>query len=65
MQDDKIEINYNNYARLCSLMDSIFSTFHARREAITSSKIDTSKSNLNLVRLKLKAYFNYYCFMNT
>ena len=52
VKDDKIEINCNNYARLCSLIDSIFGTLHARRDTITSSKIGVLKSDLNLVRLK-------------
>ena len=65
VKDDEIEINCNNYARLCSLIDSIFSMLHARRGAITSSRIDMLKSDLNLVRLKWKVCFNCVFFVNT
>jgi len=35
---EEVNITCTNYARLCGLMDSIFSTLHAKRGSITDEK---------------------------
>ena len=40
------------YGRLCVLMDSVFSTLHAKRGTITINMINVLKSDLDLVRIK-------------
>lgn len=42
------------YGCLCVLMDSVFSTLHAKRGAIAIDMINVLKSDLNLVRIKFK-----------
>ena len=40
------------FGRLLSLLDSVFSTLHAKRNSVTASRLETLKSDLNLVRIK-------------
>ena len=40
------------YGRLCVLMDSVFSTLHAKRGTITIDMINVLKSDLDLARIK-------------
>lgn len=52
VKEDDINQLCNNFSRLKSLMDSIFSTLHSKRKEFTIDKINTLKEDLNLVRLK-------------
>ena len=54
---EEVNITCTNYARLCGLMDSIFSISHAKRVSMTDEKISLLKENLNLIRLKWKVSF--------
>ena len=52
VSDEEIRTTCLNYSRLCSLMDSIFSTMHSKRGSVTISKVNTLKTDLNLLRIK-------------
>lgn len=56
IEEQEINLHCNNFARLSSLMDSVFSTLHYKRGDATSNKINTLKTNLNLVQIKWKAW---------
>ena len=55
INDQEINLHYNNFAKLRSLMDNIFGTLHSKRGDLTSDKINILKTDLNLVRIKWKA----------
>ena len=41
-----------SYGQLCSLIDSVFYTLHSKWGTVTEEKINTLKSDLDLVRIK-------------
>ena len=49
---DEVNLICCNYGRLCGLMDSVFSTLHSKWDTVTEEKINTLKSDLDLVRIK-------------
>ena len=57
INDQQINSHYNDFAKLRSLMDNVFSTFHSKRGDSTSDKINMLETDLNLVRIKWKAQF--------
>ena len=48
----EINLHCNNFSKLSSLMDIMFSTLHSKRGDATSDKINMLKTDLNLVRIK-------------
>lgn len=60
VKEDDINQLCNNFVRLTSLMDSVFSTLHSKMGEVTIDKINTLKEDLNLVRLKWKVKLCFY-----
>jgi len=55
IEEQEISLHCNNFARLSILLESTLSTSHCERGDVTSDKINTLKTDLNLLRIKWKA----------
>ena len=52
VNNDEIDEIKSNFINLFHLLNNIFSTLQSKRGAILSKKINTLKSNLNLLKMK-------------